>query len=287
MTPGSHNLRIVSAGRQRRCLVHVPQPTGNRPLPLVLVFHGSGTTGPFMVGFTGWSDKAEQEQFVVAYPTGTGITPAGNTWNAGGCCGDAFRQGVDDVGFVADLVEQLTKQLPIDHARIYAVGMSNGGMMCYELARKLDHQLAAIASVAGPMTGEAPGPKRPIPVIHFHGTLDEYTPYEGGIGRKSISKCFFRSAEETVAAWVAYNGCHLPPLVEKFSSADREDATWAERLHYRGVSPRSDTVLVKIHGMGHTWPGRRANFIPLGPSSFAVDATTMIWDFFRDHALAT
>lgn len=281
MNPGIHQLRIVSGGRQRRCLIHVPSaPRGD--LPLVIVLHGRGTTGAFMVGFTGWSDKADAEGFVAAYPTGTGMMPCENTWNAGGCCGDAFRQGVDDVAFVAELIERLTSELPIDRRRIYAVGMSNGGMMCYALAKKLSHTLAAIASVAGPMTGDEPGPQRPVPVIHFHGTLDEYTPFHGGVGKRSLSKCDFRSAEETVAAWVGYNQSAQNAAVETFPSRPG-DSTWAERLIYRGSDRRGDVVFVKLHGMGHTWPGRRANFIPLGPSSFAVDATNMIWDFFRER----
>ena len=40
------------------------------------------------------------------------------TWNAGNCCGYAFDQSSDDVGFLRALVDQLKAPFPLDLARV-------------------------------------------------------------------------------------------------------------------------------------------------------------------------
>jgi polyhydroxybutyrate depolymerase len=44
--------------------------------------------------------------------------------------------------------------------RVYACGMSNGGMMCYRLAAELPDRIAAIAPVAGTIAIEESKPNR-------------------------------------------------------------------------------------------------------------------------------
>jgi len=44
-------------------------------------------------------------------------------------------------------------------------------LISYYLASRLSDRIAAIAPVAGPMGTDTCTPKRPVPVMHFHGTL--------------------------------------------------------------------------------------------------------------------
>ena len=76
----------------------------------------------------------------MAYPDG-----AGRRWNDGRAVG-AER---DDVGFVRALIDSLERELEIDPRRVYATGISNGGMFAHRLACELPGVLAAIAPVAG------------------------------------------------------------------------------------------------------------------------------------------
>ncbi|MCB9611537.1 MAG: prolyl oligopeptidase family serine peptidase [Sandaracinus sp.] len=122
---------------------------------------------------------AEREGFVVVYPDGTGTIP---TWNAGGCCGSAVRDDVNDVGFVAAILDRLEGELCLDRDRVFATGMSNGGMMSHRLGCELSERFAAVAPVAGTLMFDACTPTRPVHVMHVHGSDDGHVPWEGGLG---------------------------------------------------------------------------------------------------------
>ena len=123
---------IRISGFRRTYLVHIP-PDYNpqNPLPLVVVIHGAFDTAKGMEKFSGFSDLADREGFVVLYPNGMGILGFLQHWNAGHCCGKAANDNLDDVGFVAATIEDVSARLAIDRSRVYMVGFSNGGMLIY------------------------------------------------------------------------------------------------------------------------------------------------------------
>ena len=82
--------------------------------------------------------------------------------------------GVDDVAFITAMVERLKRALPIDDRRVYAAGMSNGGVLAYALACRTS-LFAAIGVVAGTQVGRCEDP-RPTSVIHVHGLADIHRP---------------------------------------------------------------------------------------------------------------
>ena len=59
------------------------------------------------------------------YPTTARI--CGLNWNAGGCCGDAMRSSIDDVGFTRALLDDLGHRAHFDRSRVYATGFSADG----------------------------------------------------------------------------------------------------------------------------------------------------------------
>ena len=59
-----------------------------------------------------------------------------------------MRNNVDDVGFTRALLDDLAKVANVDAKRVFATGISNGGIMCYRLAAELSDRIAAIAPVA-------------------------------------------------------------------------------------------------------------------------------------------
>jgi polyhydroxybutyrate depolymerase len=110
------------------------------------------------------------------------------TFNGGNCCGQAAATGVDDVEFTRRLLDELAAVVTIDPKRVFATGMSNGGIMAYRLASELSDRIAAIAPVSGPMGTKTCAPRRPVSVIHFHGTDDRNrfflgTPLDRSLGR--------------------------------------------------------------------------------------------------------
>jgi polyhydroxybutyrate depolymerase len=285
LKPSDHTRSLEVDGRTRTYLVHLPpNHDGKKAVPVVLAFHGGGSNAQQMVGFCGLNDKADKEGFIVVYPNGTGRLAKVLTWNAGNCCGYAQQQDVDDVALVRALLDDLAKVARVDPKRVYATGISNGGMIAYRLASELSDRIAAIAPVGGPMGTAACRPKRPVPVIHFHGTADQFAPFKGGKGEKSLSQTDFYSVEHSVRAWVKANGCKEEPVVVRLPKKV-EDGTSVVRKTCGAGRDGAEVVLVVIEGGGHTWPGREPRLKLLGRSTGNVSANDAMWDFFLKHPM--
>jgi polyhydroxybutyrate depolymerase len=283
LSPGDQIRSLDWGGSRRSYLVHVPpQHDPARPTSIVLIFHGGGTNAKTMVRFSGLSETADQAGFLAVYPSGTGHNPNLLTWNGGNCCGYAMRQQTDDVGFVRALLDDLAAVAPLDERRIFATGMSNGGVMAYRLASDLSDRIAAIASVSGPMGTDTCRPNRPVPVIHFHGTADEFAPYNGGRGPKSFSQVDFRSVDWTIEQWIAADGCPAKGSVIRLPQGI-DDPTSVTRTTWGPGRAGSEVVLYTIEGGGHTWPGRMPFLKLLGPSTTAISANDVMWAFFTRH----
>ena len=138
LEPGDHQFALTHKQLRRSYLVHVPpQAAAGRPLPVVLNFHGGGANGKTQKSYSRMDEVASREGFIAVYPNGTGGTGERLlTWNAGTCCGQAAASRVDDVGFVLALLDDLAQRTPVDAARTYATGLSNGSMMPIALRRR-------------------------------------------------------------------------------------------------------------------------------------------------------
>jgi polyhydroxybutyrate depolymerase len=275
-SPGSHERTLLVGGRERSYVLHVPSNYHReKPTPLVLVFHGRLGTGRLMEHMTGFSDIADRG-FIVGYPDGIG-----RSWNAGHGVGLAESVGVDDVGFIARLIDDLSHELNIDPRRIYAAGMSNGGMFAYRLACELKGRIAAVASVAGPLPPEIAGSCHAagaISVLHIHGTADRIVPWDGG---ETTSGGKILSVDATIQQWANASKCSDSPTVT-FKKGS------VECQSYRNCAHETEVSLCRVEGGGHTWPGSEISRLlqsAVGPTNQDVNATGMIWDFFSRHPL--
>ena len=194
-----------------------------------------------------------------------------------------MRQSVDDVEFTRQLLDDLATVVNVDKKRVFATGMSNGGIIAYRMASELSDRIAAIAPVGGPMGTETCNPKRPVPVIHFHGTDDENAPFKGGKG-KGVSGTDFYSVEHSVQAWVKANGCKDEPVVTK-QQPRVNDGTTIIRRTYGDGKEGSEVVLVEIVGGGHTWPGGPSKVRFLGKTTMNISANDAMWEFFQKHPM--
>ena len=270
--------------RRRQAVAAVPEATPPAAgWPVVLAFHGGQTHPEVMRRFSGLDGLAASGRAVVVYPAGTGSRPDILTWNGGNCCGQALVDQVDDVGFARELLAVVTARLPIDPLRIHATGMSNGAMMAYRLAAEAADRIASVAAVAGPLALAAIAPERPVPVLAFHGTRDEFTPLEGGVGRRSVTRVSHRPVRDGLDDWVRANGCPPDPRREPVPCGDAE--VTIERFTWGPGRGGSEVVFYRIEGGGHTWPGRQPDSFFLGPSALSLDANRLIWEFFARHPL--
>ena len=210
--------------------------------------------------------ETDSAGFIAVHPQGTG-NPA--SWNAGACCSPANDNMVDDVGFVRAMLDKLELDLCVDNARIYSTGMSNGGFLSHRLACELSDRIAAVAPVAGVNGVMTCTPKRPISVMHFHGTADPLVSYTGSNG--------LPGAEQTVSDWAMRDHCTDSPL-ESFRKGDSHCIT------YKKCDGGAEVILCTVDNGGHTWPGGTA--IPgLGNTTTDLSATDAMWDFFLRHPM--
>jgi polyhydroxybutyrate depolymerase len=285
LAPGDRTCTLQVDGRTRSYLVHVP-PKYNpkQPTPVLLAFHGGGSNAEQMVRFCGLNETADKEGFILVYPSGTGRFEKMLTWNGGNCCGYAQWNKVDDVAFARALLDDLAKVANVDPKRVYATGMSNGAIMCYLLASELSGRIAAIAPVSGPMGTEKCDPKRPVSVIHFHGSDDQHAPFKGGKGAKSLAQIEFYSVEHSIRAWVRANGCPETPTVTDLPDK-ADDGMTVQRKTYGPGKDGAEVVLFVINGGGHTWPGRDPLVRLLGKSTKDISANGLMWEFFKRHPM--
>jgi polyhydroxybutyrate depolymerase len=282
--PGSHHLRLQLAGLERHVLIYVPAGMPADAWPVVLMLHGAGGTSQWMLLETRWDEEAEREKFVVVLPDATLPQPDmplqffknPQVWNDGSGLPPASWVQVDDVAFLRVLLGELPKHLPVDPARIYATGFSNGASMAFRLGLELSEQIAAIAPVAGYCWQRGPKPKRMVPALYLVGDKDPLVPLEGGNVEtpwgKRVSKPPVR---ETLGRWSSLLGGAAEPV-----TVEAPDGITVQFL-----GPMLDARI--IAGLGHHWPGGRGGLSPriAGPYSDRVNATRMIWEFFREHRL--
>ena len=143
--------------------------------------HGAGSTWFEQVFLSDFNLLADEHGFIAVYPQGYG-----NTWNSGPrCCSPANRDGIDDVGFLTAVIDEVAARHPIDRAAVFANGMSNGGYMSARLMCDAPDAFVAAASVtgAGPWEDFTANCNldRPYPYMHIHGTFDFVVPYSRAV----------------------------------------------------------------------------------------------------------
>lgn len=263
---------------QRKYLLHIPaRYDPAQPAPLVLFFHGGGGHMEQGARDYGWREQAERAGFVVAFPNGSSRLPRQRlaTWNAGHCCAYARDNNIDDVGFTRQLVAAIAREVNIDRRRVFATGMSNGGMMAHRLACDAADLVRAIAAVAGTDNTTSCRPARPVSVLHIHARDDTHVLFGGGAGKDAFRDASgitdFTSVPETLQRWIVRNAAlPTPQRVLQVTGA------YGDR--YTSPHNQAQTELIVTDTGGHSWPGGRARR-GKQPST-AIDATAVIWEFF-------
>jgi polyhydroxybutyrate depolymerase len=218
----SDDLNLSTGKYQRRFLMHIPKGyTISRPLPLVVVLHGAFSTAREMEKWSGWSELADREGFIVIYPEGIGILGFLQHWNAGHCCGKAVEDNWDDVAFIEEAIDGTCRKYAVDRHRIYMTGFSNGGMMTHRFAAERPFLLAAAASVSGAINSTAaqnqpewrmPSPGSSVPFLIMHGDSDKIVPYDGGKPLDRESTREYWPVSEAAEFWIAANKSASGPV---------------------------------------------------------------------------
>lgn len=273
--PGDYHFSFVHGGLTREYLAHVPRSYHGQPTPMLLAMHGGGGDASYQADDSKYRliSKSEQAGFIAVFPNGYSRFQSGvlATWNAGGCCAGAVRNGVDDVGFIREVIARMERQANIDRRRIFATGMSNGAMMSWRLACELP-EIRAIAPVAGTDNTLQCRPSHPVPVIEFHAVNDEMVNFDGGPGAGSFTQFNFASVASSQAKWVQLNRAKAQPK--------RVLSVPGAHCDLHAANPGGAPVeLCVTDSGGHSWPGGGTQQGRKQPS-MAISANDLMWNFF-------
>lgn len=266
--PGDHLCKVRIGEDDRVFVLHVPKAPSRKPqAALVLAFHGVGSNAMQMAKISKFSELADRERFLVAYPQGLGVVPSWNT----AVVGTAKRSTADEVAFVKAMLAEIGAIVPVDPARVYAVGFSNGGLLSHELACKMSETFAAIGVVAAVNAAETCEPVRAVPVIAFHGQRDPVVLFGGA------EEIGFPSVRSSLGQWAARDGCAAEPVL-----LDEKGEVRCEE--WPGCRSGAEVVLCVVKDGHHTWPGGR-NPTYMGHTTTDVEATERMWAFFERHPM--
>ena len=266
------NASITHDGIERDYIIYVPEIyDGSTAVPLVLNFHGFGSSASQQMFYGDFRDIADTEGFLLVHPEGT--TFIGNQfWNVGF---PGISSTIDDVGFTEALIDELATLYTIDLDRVYATGMSNGGFMSFLLACQLSEKIAAVASVTGSMTQDTfddCNAQLPTPVLQIHGTEDDVVSYN----ENNLSL----PIPDVISYWVDHNNCETTPTTTTLPDVDVSDGSTIEYSVYEDGDNGITTEHMKVIGGGHTWPGSVLN---TAGTNQDIDASMEIWLFFSRY----
>lgn len=278
---GLFSVEIEAGGRSRNYLMYVPSSyKPGSPTPLVLTFHGGGDNAKRMAQSTRFPELAEREGFIVAFPNGTFNRRAnGGTWNTGSRAGmgQAEKRNVDDLSFIRATLARIKRDYSIDSNRIYATGMSKGGMFSYYLGCNLSDEFAAIAPISSTMVTADCRPTSPVALFHIHGTADESVPLNGGGGDNTGGGYDYPPVRKAIDFWRKEDRC------------SEESTNWSLGSDTKCETYKScvkEVTLCLVDGGGHAWPGQEQQRWQKMLDVYVThsfDATAEVWRFFEAH----
>lgn len=203
-TGGNRRATLQHGGRSRSYILHVPAGLSvGTPLPLVFDLHGASGSGSSQQSQSGWDSIADRAGFLMIYPDGID-----GYWNVDDtCCGTAGSQKIDDVGFLKEIIGQLSNELCVDARRIYVTGFSNGGGLAHRIGCDAANVIAAIAPIATDLRTKPCNATRPISMMEFRGTADSLEPYEGGLVGPAGGQYLAVGAKASLKLWADINQC--------------------------------------------------------------------------------
>ncbi len=285
--PGDHQREVSSEGADRIYLVHAPrQYDGATRLPVVVVLHGGGGSASFARRVHGWPKLSEHEGCLLVFPEGSLEDPSrpadvrGNPrlWNDGSRRSAVARRNVDDIGYLAAVLDDLQANFAIDPNRIFVTGFSNGASMAFRVGVELANRVAAIAPVSGHLCLADPQPARPLSMLTIAGLADPINPIAGGpVESPWGTRRWKPPMVESIHAWARLIGASLQPTW-------MDDTDGVKRVRYGPGKSGCDLWWYTIEGQGHEWPGARRT-LPRsisGPQTDKLNATQVVWDFFAN-----
>jgi polyhydroxybutyrate depolymerase len=254
-------VRLQYSGLARSYRLFVPTQLPPGPRPLLVALHGYTGTAAAFEKSTRLDQAAGASGTLVAYPQGSS-----RSWDAGTCCGRAAADGVDDVGFISAVIDDVSAKFAVDPRRIAVAGFSNGGMMAYRYACARADRISAAVVMSGTLVAPACTPSRPVSLLHVHGLADVTVPF-AGVSRTPLDRSGFAGAQRVVASWGRLDGC----------GGWSTSSTRVTTVEAVGCRAGSRVRLVTSASLGHRWPVGTGD-----EARYGIDMTASTWTFLAD-----
>lgn len=288
---------VTTKDGPRHFLVATPKGPARTGRPLVIVLHGHMGSAKNTLGtglqercpLSAWASIAGREGLVVAALDGAKGEDGKQGWNDGRP-GSTGNPTTDDVAFVKAVIALMEREQGTDPSRVYAMGMSNGGVFTFRLALELGHPLAAIAAACSSMPGDHPPvhPSRPVSVLMIEGTADPLMPYEGGqVHYREKLRGAVLGTEATLTFWKSANNLRSESVLETIPhSGKKGDPTRVTRSTW-GASGGPQIMLLKVLEGGHCEPSVDHRYGLLytaicGKQNSDIESAEEAWRFFKD-----
>jgi polyhydroxybutyrate depolymerase len=209
--PVHHAATQKTFGGSRPVTISVPtQYNNDDPTPLLILLHGYGASGAEETAYLEIDNLVEEAGIIFAAPDGTPDSSGSRFWNATDACCNFGKVPVDDVGYIASLITDISAEWNVDPKRVYLMGHSNGGFMSYRMACEKADLLAGIVVLAGETYADTATchPSRAVNLLHIQGTADNEILYGGGqITVDGMTWPPYPGALQSVQTWAGYDHC--------------------------------------------------------------------------------
>lgn len=311
---------------EQRCYyTYVPTSCSSedQKVPLVLDIHGANSCPLRSSTYTGWWEKAEEECFVVVWPSGEkrdetyavncfnvpglavdsdfGTEEGNNVLTAPCCCRDItgapIADKVDDAQFLKAVIDAVLKDfesptnldvtsLSLDEDRVYLAGHSNGCIASLAVAALYSDTIAAVACHAGYLSTPyaADYSNAPVPTWLVHGVQDLVIEYEGISAPTPFGDVGIWSFPQITNYISQQNEC------SSSSEAPINDDTGAVAgTVFTGENCKNGATVegVTLFESGHLpYNTPYPQFDYLGGSKTTIDTTALAWEFLSGKARA-
>jgi polyhydroxybutyrate depolymerase len=286
----AQNLRevhIVYNKLRRSYYIHIPSSKKpNDGYPLIIFLHGYGGNGKNGLAQGYWIQESDKENFILAGLNGVLKYPDRResflfnprSWNCGGEGTPAEVNKINDVGFIDTVITIIESRYKVDSSMVYITGFSNGAAMTFTAGMELSGRIAAIAPVSSVLLIKPKPLLKPVSLLLIYGTNDPVNPFNGGMIERFGKEWNRPSAKDCWKEWGDMLKCSQKVTVLYDTNGVQGEELGPDSL---GASAQFYT----IEGMGHNWPGGKS-YLPeaiVGKTSNRINATDLIWKFFKSH----
>jgi polyhydroxybutyrate depolymerase len=218
--PDYVNREFEFGGFNRTYALATPRDNDDSPRPLVIVFHGYGDTGLAMLANTGLKELAQEQGYIIAFPTGVE-----NGW--GYLDKDEIHSAevyTDDWNFFAALVDDISSTVSVDASRVYVIGFSNGGSLGYRIMCEHSDRVAGVVVIASTLSSHTAGHcigTPPVPLMMILGTADRSFPFGGSAEIKSDGRLVLQfSFQQHMSFLAQHQHCNMSGGTTRTVSTD-------------------------------------------------------------------